>query len=84
MTIDPRVGFYLSLALAILGFLSGSSAALTDLMGPEHIKPIMAIIGLTVGIGNSINAVLHAIPSKSGPDALKEFYLAKKPEEPKP
>ena len=77
MTIDPRVGFWLSITLAVLAFLSGAGATFTDLFGAAHAHAIIGLIGLVMGIGNSINAVLHAIPSKPG--AANEFLLGPAP-----
>lgn len=76
MTIDPRVGFYFSIALAGLGFLSGAGATLTDLFGADHARMVLGITTLLLGFGNAVNAVLHAIPSKQNAD--KEFYLGPK------
>lgn len=81
MTIDPRWSFFLSLGLAILGFLSGAAAQFTDLgLPPTSVKAILALIALCLGIGNAINAVLAAIPSQAGQS--KGFYLGPKPQEP--
>ena len=79
MTIDPRVGFWLSIALSAMAFVAGAGATLTDLFGPNSTKIILGICTLILGIGNAINAVLHAIPSQSGPSAAKDFYLGPKP-----
>ena len=76
MTIDPRVGFWMSIALAILAFLTGAGATLTDLFGEHTGKIILSVVVLLLGVGNSVNAVLHAIPSKPG--ALNEFPLGPK------
>ena len=76
MTIDPRFSFYLSLALAILGFMAGAGAQFTNLgLEPPAVEVILAICTLLLGVGNAINAVLAAIPSK---DAHTGFYLAPK------
>lgn len=80
MTIDPRWSFWLSLVLAILGFLSGATAQFTSLGLPATtVAAIMAIIALLLGIGNAINAVLAAIPSK---DKTTGFYLGPKSQDP--
>jgi len=82
MTIDPRVSFYLSISLAVLGFLGGAGAQFTDLgLSPGEVKAILAGDALIVGVGNAINAVLAAIPS--APGQTKGFYLGPK-EPPKP
>lgn len=81
MTVDPRWSFFLSLALAILGFLAGASAQFSDLgLDPKMVKAILALIVLLLGVGNAVNAVLAAIPSK---DSKTGFYLGSK-EAPKP
>jgi len=65
MTLDPRYSIFLSLGLAVLGYLSGVGALLTDLgMNPTQVKVVMALISLCLGLGNTINAVLTGIPSK--------------------
>lgn len=77
MTIDPRVSFWFCVVLAVLGFLVGAGAEFADLgFSPATVKAILAADALILGIGNSINAVLHAIPSKPG--ATGEFYLGPK------
>jgi len=80
MTVDPRYSFWLSITLAVMGFLSGAGGQFTDLgMEPVKVKALLALIALVIGIGNAINAVLAAIPSK--PNA-PGFYLGPKPTEP--
>ena len=82
MTLDPRWSIFLSLGLAILAFLAGSSAAFSDLgLTPLQVKHILAGFTLLLGIGNAINAVLGAIPSATGQS--KGFFLGPK-EPPKP
>jgi len=79
MTIDPRYSVWLSIILAILAFLSGTGSQLTDLgFTPHQVKAILAGLMILLGIGNAVNAVLGAIPSKSGPDGAKQFYLGPK------
>ena len=83
MTIDPRWSFFLSLGLAILGFLGGASAQFTDLGLPTvQVKAILAFITLLLGVGNAVNAVLAAIPSKAGQD--NKFYFGPKVPPPEP
>jgi hypothetical protein len=76
MTIDPRVGFYLSLFLAVCGFLAGAGTQFTALFGDHTANIILAVTVLLLGCGNAVNAVLHAIPSKPG--ANDEFLLGPK------
>lgn len=79
MTIDPRFSFWLSIVLAVLAVLAGAGSQYSDLgLSPEHVKAVLAGFVLLMGVGNAINAVLAAIPSKSDPDAAKQFYLGPK------
>ena len=65
MTIDPRYSIFLSLGLAILGFLGGAGSQFTDLgLAPAQVKALLGVITLLLGIGNAVNAVLCGIPSK--------------------
>lgn len=85
MTLDPRWSFWLSISLAVLAFLSGASAQFIDLgLDPRVVKAVLAGITLLLGIGNAVNAVFAAIPSKSTPEAQKAFYLgpARSPQAP--
>lgn len=76
MTIDPRVGFYLSVALAIIGAVAGASAQLTTIFGEHTTNIIVAANTMVLTVGSAVNAVLHAIPSKPG--AANEFPLGPK------
>lgn len=76
MTIDPRIGMWLSVITAVLMFLAGASTSLTDLFDPAIAKKIVAAGTFFGGLISSVNAVLHAIPSKPG--ALNEFPLGPK------
>jgi hypothetical protein len=65
MTLDPRWSIFLSLFLAVLAYLNGIGALLTDLgLSPNQVKVTMALISLALGLGNTVNAVLSGIPSK--------------------
>jgi hypothetical protein len=79
LTIDPRWGFWLSIVAALISALIASAANLTDIFGPTMAHKVNAVLLLLNTLINAVNAVLHAIPSKSGAQALSEFYLAKKP-----
>jgi len=79
MTINPKFGMYLSIALAVIAFLAGAGATLTDLLGEHDAKIVLALCTLLMGVGNSVNAVLHMIPSVSGPAGAAEFPLGPKP-----
>jgi hypothetical protein len=76
MTIDPRVGFYLSIVLAMIGFMAGAGTQLTTLFGPDMANKILAVCVMVLGAGSAVSAVLHAIPSKAG--AINEFPLGPK------
>jgi hypothetical protein len=78
MTIDPRFSFWLSISLAVMGFLSCAGGQFTDLgLEPVKVKALLALIALIIGVGNAINAVLAAIPSPAG--QTKGFYLGPTP-----
>lgn len=83
MTIDPRWSFWLSLSLAMLAFLSGAGSNFTDLGLGEHVvKGILGMTSILLGLGNAVNAVLAAIPSKSDSTSTSKFYLGPKTEVP--
>lgn len=61
MNIDLKWVLIISMALAILGFLSGANAQFADLgLSPMWVKAIGASIGLLLGCGNAINSVFVA------------------------
>jgi len=77
MTIDPRYSVFLAMFLAAISFLAGASATLVDTgMDPVTVKHIVAWIIIFNGLGNAINAVLAAIPSRAG--AGNQFWLGPK------
>ena len=76
MTLNPRVGMYLSLAAALLLFAAGASTQLTDLFNPVVARKIVAGATFLGGLVSAANAVLHAIPSEPGKNA--EFPLGPK------
>lgn len=81
MTVDPRWSFFLSLGLAVLGFLGGAGSQFADLGLPATtVKAILAMVVLLLGVGNAVNAVLAAIPSKKGAAEDAKFYLGPKTE----
>ena len=83
MTIDPRWSFWLSVTLAMLAFLAGAGGSYADLgMSERTVKAILGLTTILLGIGNSVNAVLTAIPSKPG--VTSQFYLGPKPSDPAP
>ena len=78
MIIDPRVGFWLSIVLTVLGAFTALSADQTTLLfGNAHTAQVVVTwIGVVLTIGNALNAALHAIP-ESQPDtkAQSEKFL---------
>ena len=79
MTLDPRWSIFISLFLGILGFLSGATTLITDAgLDAVTTKHLMAWIGLMMGIGNVVNAVLCGIPSKDN----KTGFILKGPDKP--
>ena len=78
MTISPKVGMWLSIALAVIAYLADAGTALTGIFGEHATTIILSFCTLLMGIGNSINAVLHMIPSQSGPAAAAQFPLGPK------
>ena len=73
MTIDPRIGMWLSIGLAVIGFLSGAGTQLTAIFGAQATNIILATSVLLMGLGNAVNAVLHMIPA--GQNKQNEFPL---------
>lgn len=67
MTLDPRISLFLNIAIGILTALG----AYANAIGPTG----ATIIGILTAV---FNAILHAIPSQSTPDAAKTFYLGPK------
>ena len=80
MTVDPRIGMWLSIVLALVGVIASSATQLTTIFGEHTTAIIMAVTTLAMTAGNAVNAVLHAIPSKPG--ATNEFPLGPKPPQP--
>lgn len=76
MTIDPRFGFWFSIAMAIVSALGICGTQLTTLFGDIMANKILAAIVMLNVINSAINAILHAIPSKPG--AASEFALGPK------
>lgn len=81
MTVDPRYSFWLSVFLAVLGVLAGSATQFSNLGLSAHtVQAILAIIVLLNGVGNAVNAILAAIPSRdtNDPAEAKKFLLGPK------
>jgi len=81
MTIDPRWSFFLSLGIAILNFLAGSTTQFVALgLNTATVNAILASVTLVTGVLSLINTALAAIPSRTGQTA--GFYLGPKSSEP--
>jgi hypothetical protein len=80
MIIDPRIGLWLSIALAIVGVASTSATQLTTILGQHTSDIVVAFSLLLMTAGNAVNAILHAIPSSppTTAAAAKEFPLGPK------
>jgi hypothetical protein len=80
MTITPRIGIWFSIILAVCGAIAGLGASFGDLgFSPAEVKAILAGDTIALTIGTAVNAILHAIPSVSGPVGAAEFPLGPKP-----
>lgn len=77
MTVDPRVGFWFSIVMAIVSALGICGTQLTTLFGDVMANKILAAIVMLNVINGAINAILHAIPAKAGAPA-SEFPLGPK------
>jgi len=75
MTIDPRIGMWLSIFAAAVSALVAAGAEFTNVFGPDNAKIILGILGLFNVVLNSVNAVLHAIPGMPGPKGAKQYPL---------
>ena len=73
MQIDPRVSIWLNVLLAIL---TGITSATAEALWPGHGAQVMLYASFAILV---INAVLHAIPSVSGPAGAAQFALGPKP-----
>lgn len=82
MTISPKWGMWISIAAAVISALMAAGAELTTLFGQGNELKIMAALVIFNLIINSINAVLHMIPSVSGPAGAAQFPLGPPPAPP--
>ena len=76
MTIDPRIGFWFSVAVAIFTTLAALGTQFTTLFGADETEKILAVLAIVNAVAAAVSAVLHAIPSPPG-DAHK-FLLGPK------
>ena len=75
MTINPKVGMWFSIVLAIIGALASAGTEFTQIFGEHVANQILAALALLLSAGTAVNAVLHMIPSQSGPQAANLFPL---------
>lgn len=75
MTLNPKIGMYFSIALAIIGALAGAGTEFTSLFGEHVSNQILAGDALLLAAGTAVNAVLHMIPSQSGSAGAAQFPL---------
>ena len=75
MTLNPRVGMWISIVAALLMFTAGAGAELTTIFSTAVANEIVAICVFFGGAISAANAVLHMIPSGSSPQALAQFPL---------
>jgi hypothetical protein len=76
MTIDPRVGMWLSITAAVVSVLVLCGAEFTTLFGETETAKILAGLGILNALMNGVNGVLHMIPST--PNDSKAFALGPK------
>lgn len=79
MTIDPRVGMWISIIAAAISGLVAVPTEFTNVFGAQTASTILGILGIINTVILAINAVLHAIPSQNGPAAAQQFPLGPKP-----
>ena len=75
MTINPKIGMWFAIALAVIGALAGAGTEFTTIFGEHVANQILAADTLLLSVGAGVNAVLHMIPSQSGPAGAAEFPL---------
>ena len=75
MTLDPRISMWISIVAAVLAFTGASTAELTTFLSPHAAN---LVVGACAFFGGLINAVIHMIPSQSGPVGAAQFPLGPK------
>ena len=75
MTINPKWGMWVSIAAAIISALLLCGAEFTTIFGAGNDAKILAVLGIFNAIINGANAVLHMIPSQTGPAGAAQFPL---------
>ena len=79
MTLDPRVGVWMSIIAAIGSVLILCGTEFTTLFGSTGSGKILAALGIVNACINGVNGVLHMIPSSNKPDDARLFALGPKP-----
>jgi hypothetical protein len=79
MTVDPRIGMWVSIVAAAISVLVLCGAEFTTLFGDVATAKILAGLGIANAVINGINGVLHMIPASSNPVAAQKFMLGPKP-----
>lgn len=78
MTINPRIGVWLSIIAAVVSVLVLCGAEFTTLFGAIATNKILAGLGIINAVINGINGVLHMIPSQTGALGAAQFPLGPK------
>ncbi len=78
MTIDPRIGMWFSIVMAIVSVMLLCGTEFTTLFGSVVSLKMLAALGILNVVNNAINGVLHMIPSISGPAGAAQFPLGPK------
>jgi hypothetical protein len=78
MTINPKWGMWISIVAAIVSGLLLCGAEFTTIFGADNTGKILAALGILNTIINGANAVLHMIPSQTGPAGAAQFPLGPK------
>ncbi len=76
MTLNPKVGMWLSIVAALGSVLVLCGAEFTTIFGSVETAKILAALGIVNACVNGLNGVLHMIPSQSG--ATEQFPLGPK------
>ena len=69
MTLNPKIGMWLSIAAALGSVLVLCGAEFTTLFGAVDTGKILAGLGIVNACINGVNGVLHMIPSLPGANA---------------
>lgn len=75
MTLNPKVGMWVSFGAFAVSALLLCGAEFTTLFGTDNTNKILAALGILNALVNGANGVLHMIPSQSGPAGAAQFPL---------